>query len=265
MTHRILVATDLGSAATHALERVLHLAKRVHDVEVHVVSVCLPGDSESRVRAALADHFAAHVPSSPIRAPALHVRAAPSIIGGIGNAADELRASLVAVGSRGGHLLAGGVAEGLLDRLTTDLLVVRPHRDTAEPTHEGRVIVGVDFSDASRRAIDTAAPFRGDHMLGLVHVVETDPHALPRVPRPEPEAGLDPLRERLLAWAGSLPACAFVERGEIGATLGAVAERERASLIVVGARGVRDRRGALGNTAAARLIRSAGPPVLVVR
>ena len=265
MSKRILVATDLGSAAGHALERVLHLAKRTRDLEIHVVQVCLPGDSESRAKAALADHVRARVGASAGPTPVAHVRIAPSIVGGIRHAAAELGAAIVAVGSRGGHLLGPGVAEGLLDGLATDLLVVRPERDASLASHDGRVIVGVDFSAASKRALAAALEFRGEHELGLAHVVEAGAHALPRVPRPEPEAEHEPLRERLREWAGPVPARVFVERGEIGATLAAIAERERAALIVVGARGARDDRGRLENTAAARLIRSAGAPVMVVR
>jgi nucleotide-binding universal stress UspA family protein len=263
MTHRILVATDLGAAAGHALERVLHLAERRRETEIHVVRICLPGDDESRARVALADHLRARVGAPRTVVP--HVRIAPSIVGGIRDAAADLGAELVAVGSRGGHLLGGGVAERLLDELPIDLLVVRQERDAAKPTHGGGVIVGIDFSDTSKRALAVAAAFRGDHELALAHIVETDPHALPRVPRPEADASLDHVRERLRALAAPLPVRVHVERGEIATTLAAIAEREAAALLVVGARGRRDAGGPQSTTAAARLVRSAGAPVLVVR
>lgn len=262
MTHRILVATDLGTEAAHALARAVFLARNQPDAEVHALRVCLPGDSESRAAADLAEHLAQRLPPAATR-PIVHVMTSHSIVDGIIHAAAELGADVVAVGSRGGRLLAGGTAEGLLERLPTNLMVVRHHH--GGHANDGQALVGVDFSEESRRALELASSLRGNHELGLVHVVEAEAHARPRLPRPEPETATLALRERLAAWGGRVATHAFVEHGEVGATLAAVAEREHASFIAVGARGLRDGKGAIGSSAATRLIRAATMPVLIAR
>lgn len=84
-------------------------------------------------------------------------------------AAIEPKVDLLAVGARGGsplhHLLIGTTAERLLRKVTCPLLVVR------QPPHQAyqRVLIPLDFSPWSERAVALARKVAPDAMLVLMH------------------------------------------------------------------------------------------------
>lgn len=129
------------------------------------------------------------------------------------------------------------------------------------------VICGIDDSARARRGLLTAAALA--HRLGAeliaVHVIDVHPPALQ-----SPEEDLEllapggELLARITSETGVRPARSLIETGAPAETLRAVADAERAELIVVGSRG-RGRLGtALLGSAATALGASAPCPVVVV-
>ncbi len=103
---------------------------------------------------------------------------------GIIRVADEVRATLVVVASRGAtgldRLLLGSVAERVVRYAHCPVLVARPHDKT------GRVLAATDFSEAAGPAIEVAAQEarrRGTRLTLL--------HSLDILPAP-PSAGVSP-------------------------------------------------------------------------
>ncbi|GBD32701.1 MAG: hypothetical protein KatS3mg081_2666 [Gemmatimonadales bacterium] len=126
------------------------------------------------------------------------------------------------------------------------------------------IIVGIDFSEASRAALEHASRLRvrfGSN-LELVHVVERQVH--PEADKDPANWFADPAAVGWLALAGVDPSALVTREGVPWVQLAKRAEECRASLLVVGSHG---RAGyqplALGSTAA-RLVVLAPCPVVVV-
>jgi nucleotide-binding universal stress UspA family protein len=144
----------------------------------------------------------------------------------------------------------------------------------AAPRYE-TILVGVDFSDASRRALDHAAALaRGlDATLEVVHVV---PRMKPSVPFSQANrrrvaelqrAAVADARQKLDAWVKRLrnvKARARVVRGLPHEALLAQAKRAKADLVVVGERGQNLAESLLLGSTAERVARKARRPVLLI-
>jgi nucleotide-binding universal stress UspA family protein len=134
--------------------------------------------------------------------------------------------------------------------------------DVDMSTHARAIIVGTDFSSSSLAVTTAAAELarRRGHDVVLAHVV--DGPLLPARAAPA-------LHERLRTAARALSAhgcrvrTALLHDGNCGAQLAALADEERATLLVVGAQG-EGMRSPLGTVAAAA-IRHTTCPLLVVR
>jgi len=128
-----------------------------------------------------------------------------------------------------------------------------------------RVVVGVDFSECSLRALDAAISQAGDGELHALCVVERDG------PQSAEEAGatLTQLMSTQLSekarQAGKLRAFVHVRRGAPAFALATLAEDVDADLLVVGTHGRRGVQRLWNGSVAERVLRLAPCPVLVAR
>lgn len=201
--------------------------------------------------------------------------------------ASTLGVNLVVMGTHGAsgfrRLVLGSVTEKVLRRAAVPVLTVPPRAHDTEAAVFGRVLVAVDFSPCSLKAVDAAAAMARDAggQLTLLHVVEWPWHdeAASRpegVPEAQAQALADYRRyleqgaaERLQAVADGLPqgtrVATAVRFGKPYVETLDTAAAINADLIVLGVRG----RGAFdmgffGSTTN-HVVRAAGCPVLTVR
>lgn len=185
--HRVLATTDLSAPARHAAGRAALVAKdagatlglvhvisdpvlgslrRLLDSSPDGVEVRLRGKIERDV-ARLAEHLERVY---GIAAPAEVVTG--TLVNGILGHAAACRAGLLVLGARGAsfmrQLMLGSTADRLVRRSDRPLLVVR------QPPHERyrRVLVAVDFSPLSLRALDVARAVAPHADLVLLHAYD---------------------------------------------------------------------------------------------
>jgi nucleotide-binding universal stress UspA family protein len=264
---RILLATDGSECAALATRAAIDLASRAGS-ELHVVHVWLDihtSHFHAYVRRELhregqeiLDRQVGEIEASGGAVAGTHLREGHSV-GEILTLADELDAGLIVVGSRGmgsiQRMLLGSVSEGLANRTTRPLLVVRG------PWPPARVVIGDDYSEGAREAGDLAA--RVGALLGAeVTLARVYPQARGTAPE-ETDASLD---ERAAELRGLLGRELPVERlaGDPAASILEMAERSGESVLIsVGSRGggVVDRLR-LGSVST-RILRAAKGPVLI--
>jgi nucleotide-binding universal stress UspA family protein len=166
----------------------------------------------------------------------------------------------------------GSVAEKVIRHAPCWVATVRPgERPVAAPI--ARILVPVDFSDSSRRALDVAIDlketaagtlilqhvvlnptFAGFHPAEYVRIFEVDP-GLP-----------DRLRQQLREWMAEEPFEAEVHEAEdIAASILDVAENQRADLIVMGTRGRTGIDYFIMGSVAEKIVRAAPVPVLTIK
>ena len=190
---RLLLATDMTARCDRAMDRARQLALEWHaELTVLVVqqgpstpeevSAWLDGGSTGHAfapaaRAELAEEFA-----GTGLAPALQVLEG-DVTDGILDAAATFADALVVIGAstnaRVQQLILGSTAARLAQELEHPLLVVRQRTRGSY----GRILVANDFSEASRRALDTALRLFPDRPVTLLHVLEEgaeDPAGAPR-------------------------------------------------------------------------------------
>jgi len=139
-----------------------------------------------------------------------------------------------------------------------------------------RILVGTDFSAASRAAVERAAQLAATHgaALSLVHAIDrAATHAAPRsLDSADPVADAsreERIRQRLATLAASLAdrahvdVAVHVESGAPARVIDAAARASGSSLVVVGSRADATISG-LGSTAA-KVVRAPSCPVLAVR
>lgn len=264
---RILLATDGSECATLATRAALDLASRGGS-ELHVVHVWLDihtSHFHAYVRRELhregqeiLDGQVGEIEASGSAVAGAHLREGHSV-GEILALADELDAGLIVVGSRGmgsiQRMLLGSVSEGLANRTTRPLLVVRGSWPPA------RVVIGDDYSEGAREAGDLAA--RVGALLGAeVALARVYPQARGTALE-EADTSLD---ERAAELRGVLGRELPVERlvGDPAASILEMTERSGESVLIsVGSRGggVVDRLR-LGSVST-RILRAAKGPVLI--
>ena len=264
---RILLATDGSECAALATRAALDLASRAGS-ELHVVHVWLDihtSHFHAYVRRELhregqeiLDGQVGEIEASGDAVAGAHLREGHSV-GEILTLADELDAGLIVVGSRGmgsiQRMLLGSVSEGLANRTTRPLLVVRG------PWPPARVVIGDDYSEGAREASDLAA--RVGALLGAeVTLARVYPQARGTAPE-EADASLE---ERAAELRGVLGRELPVERlaGDPAASILEMAERSGESVLIsVGSRGggVVDRLR-LGSVST-RILRAGKGPVLI--
>lgn len=195
---RLLLATDMTARCDRALDRARQLALEWRaDLTVLVVqegpstpeevSAWLDGGSIGHAfapaaRAELAGEFA-----GTGLEPALQVLEG-DVTDGILGAAATFADALVVIGAstnaRVQHLILGSTAARLAQELAHPLLVVRQRTRGSY----GSILVANDFSDASRRALDTALRLFPGRPVTLLHVLEEGANA--------PAGALDEVQEK---------------------------------------------------------------------
>jgi nucleotide-binding universal stress UspA family protein len=181
---RVLATTDLSAPARHAAERAALVAKDagatlrlVHIISDPVLSSLrqllegTPDDVELRLREKIdrdVVRLGEHLAEACGMSVPTDVVTGPLIAGILGHAAGN-RADLLVLGARGAsfmrHLMLGSTAERLVRKSDRPLLVVR------QPPHERyrRVLVAVDFSPLSLKALDLARAVAPHADLVLLH------------------------------------------------------------------------------------------------
>lgn len=170
---RMLVATDLSERSDRAVDRAIRLASLfAAEVRVlHVVDEDLPTSVADKQKAAAQKNLAEHLSSLP-------EAAQPSIVGSVEFGRDWLeiirqasayKADLIILGvhrDRGIEgLFEGTTVERILRKGDIPVLVVKDR-----PTHDYRtIVIGVDFSVYSRRALAFAMDLAPDAHINLVH------------------------------------------------------------------------------------------------
>lgn len=242
------------------------------------VAPILPEEDPQAGGEGLGAFVASAVGSFPTR---ILTRGGP-VVGEILSAADEMQADLIVIGTHGTsgfeRLLLGSVTEKVLRKAKCPVLTVpravKP--ESAETVTFKTIVCGIDFSEASGRALEYAlslAQEAGGRIV-LVHALEWLPEPLPTVSRnfdvPEYRRQVEDdtrkdlealVPEEARAWCD--PEFVLVH-GKAYRGLVQVAEARDADLIVLGTqgRGALDR--ALFGSTADHVVREATAPVLVV-
>jgi nucleotide-binding universal stress UspA family protein len=204
----------------------------------------------------------------------------------IGSPAAELvaaseGAALVVTGCRARGRLASGLLGSVSYAVTAHAkcpaVVVRGH-ETAYPDANHEVVVGVDDSEASQRALDVAADIAAETGATL-HIVRVEPLHAPdswasvetrhagsehtHAPRAEAEATLERAEKQTRGSHPDLTIETEVLYGDAGHALAPLGDR--AGLLVVGKRGRGGFSGLLLGSVSHAVIHEANCPVMVVR
>lgn len=180
-------------------------------------------------------------------------------------------AGLLVIGSRGlgrvaGPLL-GSVGSLLLGRAGCPVVVVRGERETARPGREQVLVVGVDGSHCSRRALDVAAARAAGagarlEVVCSVEEDQRDPASSAREDVPAPQAVVDSALERVRSAHPGVEVTGRVEESEAEQSLAEASAT--ADLVVVGTRGRGAIRGMLLGSVGRAVVQRAECPVMVV-
>lgn len=285
----IVTATDFSPASTLALQRAARLAAARRAL-LHVTTV-LPSGWLGQVRAwfagadvqadadAIGQRLAEHAESlrreglPEVRSQVLDGAARDEIAA----LAHRLDAHLLVVGAHGrslvGETILGSTALALLERCDVPILVVR---NDAEQDYQ-RVLVGVDFSDASARALRFAAELCPRVDLSLLHAYE-DPFAAELfLGQANPEAETyyrSRAREQakrsidgfVAALGGLAERChPLIAYGPPGLLLSREALHQQADLVVLGSRRKGPLEAALLGSVASNVTQMVASDVLLVR
>lgn len=184
---KLLAATDLSAYARHAAERAAQLSREL-DATLELIHV-IGRDPLVRLREMMGESFKpveqrmldnAHVEMQGVAGllgknygvNAAICVASGAILDVLNERADATAASLLVVGARGNsfmrHTLLGSTAERMVRKARQPILVVKqPPRE-----HYRHVLVPIDFSDNSLRALRLARAIAPRAMLILLHVFD---------------------------------------------------------------------------------------------
>jgi len=288
---RVLVATDFSKVSENALDHAALIAVK-NNAELHIVHVRAPFPSARLLRNVEA--FPDTKPHDEVlqrfarremehQEPRFAVKVIKTLIDAadvamaIVDYADEQKVDLIVVGTHGHGKLAdfflGSVADRVLRHAPVSVLVVgqgASHR--LRSVAYGTVLVPVDFSEASKRALQHAALVGEQHQAEVVviHIIEDVPHpayyagdkdsireAFPDLTRRVGE-GLEELLEPFTALKNRV----MVEEGRAHRRIAEVAGELGADLIVMGSRGLGGIERFLLGSVTERTIRRAPCPVL---
>lgn len=278
----VLCPTDLSEASLQALPMATLFA-RVHGANLHLLNVHLlhsmsapdedvPFPGEAEAREALEASAGGIEWNRVLHRVERGINAAPTIL----EYADEHDVDLIVMGSHGRRgfrrLLLGSVTSEVVRLAPCPLLVVRESDEGAAPREVDHVIVPVDFSSATDRALEVATELAAtfEASIELLHAVEPVPYAEMSYPLPvETDEFRSHAQERLESLAERLPAEREVRMTTvIGLAEEAVADaagKTEASLVVISSHGHSGFARALLGSTTERLLRRAPCPVLVVR
>ena len=275
---RILFPTDFSEASAEALERAVALALRT-GAKLRVFHAEVFHDQDptrlAAGRAAVLDQVKAlrerWKDGAGLQAEIDFESArAVSAYGGIMAEIEAFAPDLVMMATHGGGLLMGSVAERVVRDAKCNVLTCRARAQGNWPLMPGRVLVPVDFSDNSKRALQAARTVANGSPITLVHVVDTPRSSGPYGGAVASPFDADPqlrarIEDHLREWAGEPVDAVTAVDGEVRATLLDECRRLAAVLVVVGTHGVHaPSQWTIGSTAE-RLTRSCAAPVLNVR
>ncbi len=249
---RMLVATDLSARADRAIERAVALAGPTGAALtiLHVVDADLPVQMADRLAAEARTLIAEHVASvrgGDAAAPEIKV-----VFGrdhrDIADVVEKAGAGLIVLGMHRNEtpeLFRGSTAERLIRGGPCPVLMVK----TKPLRAYRRVVVGVDFSECSRRALEFAVGFLPDCEFHLVHAFDVPFKAFLSGDEIQREASKDH-QEQMDRFVGEdfsafraatqgTPARFFqiVRQGPVRQVIQEQAERLKADLLVVGTHG----------------------------
>jgi nucleotide-binding universal stress UspA family protein len=273
---RIFFPTDFSEASNEALDRavalaaahgaklrIFHAERFGHDADALAARRAEIDERIERLRPRLRDGTAPEVQYGSVEAS----DAGGAILGELAKSPPDL----VVMATHGGGVLTQSVAEQVVRDAPCSVLTCRRRGRGRWPLEPGRVVVPVDFSDNSRRALDAARAWAGDRCaITLVHVVDTPRHpslydrSIVSPFRADPELR-GRIEDHLRQWAGEPVDQVIAVEGEVRTALLDECRRVSAILVVIGTRGSHSMpEHALGSTAE-RLTRTASAPVLTVR
>ena len=280
--HRVLAAVDFSEPARAAFDQALALS-RMHDAEllvVHAVPTDRTFNWHARERIALVESLRDEMHTAGVRGKVSVQQGDPA--GVILLHATARQADLIVLGtterSSLDRLRFGSVAETVVLEATQPVLVVPPAsgKSADSTTPFKNILVAVDFSEGSRAAVERALSMaKGNSRVTVVHVVRGVPlgYASRRLShRMESEYQRHLVRDAWRRIPEIVPANARassrlharVVTGDPSLEISRVATEVDADLILVGvtAPGVLGR--IFGSSTVARVIRSAGRPVLAI-
>jgi nucleotide-binding universal stress UspA family protein len=281
--HRVLAAVDFSAPARTAFDRALAVS-RLHDAELLVVHA-VPTDRrfnwQARERIALIGSLRQAALAAGVRFKVSVQHGDPA--GVILLHASSRRADLIVLGTseRSGldRFRFGSVAETVARDAAQPVLVVPPDagRINDPVTPFNHVLVAVDFGAGSRDALDRAlAMANGTSRVTVLHVVRGVPLGVGSrrlSHRMDTEYQRHLIRDAWRKMSTTIPESATTSRrvharvvtGDSATEIARVASEVNADLIVVGV----TPRGFFGRlmhgSTAARVIRTAGTPVLAIR
>lgn len=192
----------------------------------------------------------------------------------ISNRIAATQPDLVVVGTHGRrgftHLVLGSVAEKLLRSVTVNVLTLNVNAPPVSGDHGvSRILVPVDFSDASSHALEAAFSLLADDgVIHLLHVVHAPPH-----PSLYPDSFADgrdepalhsQVRIHLNNWIGGRQAEPRVLVGDPALEILHTQESTRAELIVMGTSGLTGLAHVVLGSVTDRVVRQSAVPVLTV-
>jgi len=293
----VLYPTDFSEASAAALPLAVRIA-REHGADLHALhALVLHAADEARadrlfpkleesyreIEAWAAERMSAHLEAHHVPEVTLHEAkkrgfAAPSVIL---EYADEHDIDLIVMGTHGRrglrHLLLGSVAEEVVRRAPCPVITVRQAPELDGRKWPGRIVVPLDFSENSERALSYAAELAGPAggAIDILHVVE--PAA---VPDPYVMGGpglafdlqatrdrvMDTLEERARETLGE--SAAFEVHVEVGRSAPRIAEfasARDADLIVMTSHGHAGLDRVLLGSVAEGVVRRASVPLMIVK
>ena len=285
---KVLVPTDFSETAEHATAQAIELAAR-HGSRLELFHVVEPyGEPPPNMMAVVRDYLdkLERDAEETLASKAEAIRADDIDVGyskshhvapfeAIADKAEGMTPDLIVMGTHGRRgfqrLILGSVAEKVLRSipinvltLSLESLVVKRDRGFT------RILVPVDFSEFSRRALEAAYSLLGDGgELRVVHVVDR-PIYPTFYPGPAlPAERVDPtltgkVREQLDTWLDRRTAKLTVRDGDAFHEILDVIGEIEPELIVMGTRGLRGLEHFLLGSVTEKLVRHAQVPVLTV-
>ena len=285
----ILFPTDFSDCAAQAFEHALFMARDTGATlhALHVVVLTAPGwaaereelvaEREAEVGGELEALLRARDLAGVNVKKAVH-RAASAGEGILAHA-EEQEVDLIVLGTHGRRgvrrLLLGSEAEDVIRHAECPVLAV-PERDVPFPAAPlNHIVVPVDFSEHSERALTQAQALAAQHeaRITLLHLLERHipPAAYGDVPVPPPqmtpamrESAEEALQEQVQQLSG-VEADYAVEEGRPAASIAAFAEEHAADLIVMASHGRTGVKRLLAGSVTERVTRRAPCPVFVVK
>ena len=278
----ILVPTDFSETAEHATAQAVELARR-HGSKIHLFHVVEPyGEPPPNMMATVRDYIdrlekdAATALSERTEAlSAMDVTVSASTAHhvapyeAIASQAEAMSADLIVMGTHGRRglrrMFMGSVAEKVLRHVPISVLTLNLDAPILKGKSFTRIVVPVDFSDFSRRALDAAKSWIADDgLIQVVHVIASPAYPGFYPTLPASRALIEKAREELSAWVEGSRAEIEIREGLPADQILAACREQHSELVVMGNRGLTGLEHVLLGSVTGHVVREAQLPVLVV-